>query len=334
MNDFNSQSLKKTAASRLSDATYDPRRLAAIHIGVSLGATLLIATVSFILEQKIGTTGGLSGIGLRSVLTTAQSFLQLVLTLLAPFWEIGIVFAAIRLVRGLPARPDSLTAGFRRFGPVLRLKLLQMLLYGALAMLCMYLSAAIFTMTPLSADFQALMLPFLENAMRTGETAALDAQMMDAIMQTMLPLFPIFIVVFLAALLPLMYRLRMAEYILMDDVPCGAMAAMVASWRMTRKRATVLLRLDLSFWWFYALQALTLVLAYGDQLLPLLGVPLPIGQSAAYFLFYGLYVAGELALFWRFGSYLHTSYAAAYEALRYQMPAPTYNPYPGQPEQM
>ena len=330
MNIHDSRSLKETATARLSNTVYNPRRLAAIHIGVSLGATLLIAAVSFILEQKIGATGGLSGIGLRSVLTTAQSLLQLILTLLAPFWEIGIVFAAIRLVRGLPAGPDSLTAGFRQFGPVLRLKLLQMLLYGALAMPCMYLSAAIFSMTPLSADFQAIMLPFLEKTMITGETTQLDAAMMETIMQTMRPLFPIFIVVFLAALLPLMYRLRMAEYVLMDDAPCGAMAAMVASWKMTRKRAAALLRLDLSFWWFYALQALTLVLAYGDQLLPLLGVPLPIGETGAYFLFYGLYAASELALFWRFGSYLHTTYAAAYEALRDQMQILS----PGQPEQM
>lgn len=330
MNIFDGQSLKKTAASRLSDAAYDPRRLAVIHTGVSLGAALLVAAVSFILEQKIGTTGGLSGIGLRSVLTTAQSFLQLILTLLTPFWEIGMVFAAIRLVRGLSPRPDSLTAGFRRFGPVLRLKLLQLLLCSVLAMPCMYLSAGIFSMTPLSADFQAIMLPFLEKAMATGETTQLDAAMIETIMQTMRPLIPIFIAVFLGALLPLMYRLRLAEYVLMDDAPCGALYALTASWKMTRGRAMALFRLDLSFWWFYALQALTLVLAYGDVLLSRMGVALPIGENGAYFLFYGLYAIAELALFWRFGSYLHTTYAAAYEALRNQLQIP----FPGQPEQM
>ncbi len=334
MNIFDGQGLKKTAASRLSDAAYDPRLLVLIHTGVSLGAALLVAVVSYILQQKIGTTGGLSGIGLRSVLTTAQSFLQLILTLLTLFWEIGIVFVAIRLARGLTARPESLTAGFRRFGPVLRLKLLQMFLCSILAMPCMYISAAIFSMTPLSQDFQARILPIWEQAMVSGQMAELDAAAMDAILQTMLPLIPVFIVVYLAVLLPLLYRLRMAEYVIMDDAPCGALPALIASWRMTRGRALALLKLDLSFWWFYGLQALAIGLAYCDQLLPLLGISLPIPADGAYFLFYGLYVAAELALFWRFGSHLHTTYAVAYESLRIQLPIPPQNPFPGQPEQM
>lgn len=333
MSIFDSQGLKKTAASRLSNTAYDPRLLALLHTGVSLGATLLVSVISYILQQKIGTTGGLSGIGLRSILSTAQSFLHLVLTLLIPFWEIGFIYAAIRLARGAAATPIDLTAGFRRFGPVLRLKLLQTLLYGALAIPCSYVSAMIFSMTPLSADFQALILPILEQAMTTGQVAELDAATIEAVLQTMLPLIPIFIAIFLAVLLPLMYRLRMAEYVIMDDAPCGALHALIASWRMTRGHAFALFRLDLSFWWFYALQALALVLAYGDQLLLLAKISLPIAADGIYFLFYGLYMIAELALYWRFGSYLHATYGTAYEVLRQQPSTAGQTPFPSDPEQ-
>lgn len=332
MNIFDRKGLKEAAASRLSRACYDPRLLALIHTGAASAAALLVAAVCYILEQKIGATGGLSGIGLRSVLSTAQSFLQLFLTLLTPFWEIGIVFAAISLARGRAARPDCLTAGFRRFGPVFRLKLLMLFLGSLLAMPCMYVSAMIFSMTPLSADFQAMLLPLLEEAAATGQLSGLDSAAMDTMLQAMQPVIPIFIVIFLGVLLPLLYRVRLAEYVIMDDAPCGALPALIASWRMTRGKAMALLRLDLSFWWFYGLQALTLVLAYGDQLLPLLGISLPISQGGAYFLFYGLYAIAELTLYWRFGSYLHTTYALAYDTLRYQMPAPVQLPFPTDPE--
>lgn len=334
MNIFDRKGLKETAARQLSCAVYSPRRLALIHTGVSLGAALLVAVISFLLEQQISTTGGLSGIGMRSLLTTAQSFLQLVLTLLAPFWEIGIVFAAILLARGKSPEPNSLTAGFRRFGPVLRLKLLQLFLCFLLALPCMYVSAGIFSMTPLSADFQALILPIWDQAMTTGEAAQLDAASMEAIMQTMFPLIPIFLVVYLAVLLPLYYRTRLAEYIMMDEEPCRALPAMLLSWQMTRGRGVALFRLDLSFWWFYALQVPVLALAYGDLLLPALGISLPIGSDVLYFLFYGLYVGAELFLFWRFGSYLHTTYALAYDALRTQTLAPAPNPQIWESEQM
>lgn len=332
MNILNSQSLKETAASRLSRACCNPRLLTLIHTGVSLAAALLVAAVSFILEQKIGTTGGLSGIGLRSALTTAQSFLQLLLTVLTPFWEIGIVFAAIGLARQRAVRPESLTAGFRRFGPVLRLKLLLLFLCSLLAMPCMYVSAMIFSMTPLSADFQAMMLPILEQAAAAGQISQLDPAATEGMLEAIQPMIPIFIVVFLGVLLPLMYRLRLAEYIIMDDASCRALPALIASWQMTRGQAMALLRLDLSFWWFYLLQALTLALAYGDRLLSLLGVSLPISDGGVYFLFYGLYALAELALYWRFGSFLYTTYALAYDTLRCQMPAPVQNSFPTDPE--
>lgn len=329
MNIRDRKGLKQAAASRLSEASYDPRLLILIHTGVSLGVTLLITVINYILQQGIGSTGGLSGIGLRSYLTTAQSALQLAGTLLLPFWEIGMVYAAMQLARSQPVHPRDLTAGFRRFGPVLRLMLLRTAVFFAVAFLCINLSTGIFMMTPLSEPLYDILLPLAETA--SGENAAsltVDTATMEALTQAILPVIPIFLVLFLLLAAPLLYRLRMADYLIMEQKKTGALDAVVTSFRMTQGRAFSLFRLDLSFWWFYALQALALMLSYGDSILTALGISLPISADAAYFLFYAVYLGATLALYWRFGSYLQTTYAVAYDTLRYQAAMPTPKPAP------
>ena len=86
--------------------------------------------------------------------------------------------------------------------------------------------------------------------------------------------------------------------------------------------------LDLSFWWFYALQAGAVVLSYGDGIAAGLEITLPVSAGAAALISYLLYGAAMLALFWRFGSYVQTTYAVAYDTLRYQCAMPTPKPQP------
>ena len=329
MNIRDRKGLKQAAASRLSEAAYNPRLLILIHTGVSLGVTLLITLINYILQQQIGNTGGLGGLGLRTVLTTAQTVLQLAGMLLLPFWEIGIVYAAMGIARSRPARPADLTAGFRRFGPVLRLMLLRTAVFFAVAFLCLNLSSGIFLMTPLSDPLYDILLPLAETA--SAENAAgltIDNATMAALTDAMIPMIPIFLVLFLLLAAPLLYRLRLADYLIMEEKKTGALNAIVTSWRMMRGRAFPLFRLDLSFWWFYGLQALALMLSYGDSFLSVLGVSLPISADAAYFLFYLVYLGITLALYWRFGSYLQTTYAVAYDTLRYQAAMPIPKPDP------
>lgn len=317
MNLYDRKGLKQAAADRLSEADFNPRLLMLTYIAVSLGATLLVAAITFILEQRIAATGGLSGIGLRSVLTTAQSGAQFALLFLSLFWSTGIFSAAIGLARSRSVRPIHLTAGFRRFGPVLRLKLLQFFLLGAVAMPCLYVSIGIFSMTPLATNYLELLTPIMEQALAAQEPALeIDAATMEAMTKAMLPIIPIFLLVFAAGVLPLLYRVRFAEYVIMDDGSCGAFAALIKSWQMTRGNAFGVFRLDLSFWWFYVLQGLITLLAYGDALLPWLGISLPVSAETAYFLFYALYVAAELLLYWCFAARLHTTLALAYDTLR------------------
>lgn len=327
MNIRDRKALKQTAASRLSEASFDPRLLILIHTGVSVGSTLLITLINYILQQQINGTGGLSGIGLRSILATAQSALQLASIFLMPFWEIGMLYAAMQIARKQPARPADLPAGFRRFGPVLRLTLLRAAIVFAILTFCINIGSGIFLMTPLSDPMLDILQPLLENAASSNAPSiSMDEATLSALMESTLPLLPIILGLFLLTAAPILYRLRMAEYLIMEEKKTGALSALITSWRMTRGRALALFRLDLSFWWFYALQAGAVVLSYGDGIAAGLKITLPVSAGTAALISYLLYGAAMLALFWRFGSYVQTTYAVAYDTLRYQCAMPTPKP--------
>lgn len=315
--------LKQTAASRLSEASFDPRLLILIHTGVSIGATFLVTLINYILQQQINGTGGLSGIGLRSILATAQSALQLACMVLLPFWEMGMLYAAMGIARKRPVGPADLPAGFRRFGPVLRLTLLRAILIFAVLMLSINVGTGIFVATPLSNQMLGILQPLLEGG---SAPVSIDEATMAALIHSAILLLPIILALFLLLSVPLLYRLRMAEYLIMEDKKAGALSALSTSWAMTRGRAMALFRLDLSFWWFYALQAGAILLSYGDVIAKPLGITLPISSELAVLVFYLLYGAAMLALYWRFGSYVQTTYAVAYDTLRYQCAMPTLKP--------
>ena len=62
----NRRALKQMARSRLAGATYDPKKLALIHTGISVGVSLVIAFLGYYLDHWIaGTASGLSGMGTR-----------------------------------------------------------------------------------------------------------------------------------------------------------------------------------------------------------------------------------------------------------------------------
>ena len=313
------RSIKTSAAQSLAEASYNPKKLALLHTGAALLLSLLITVLNFLLTRSIDNTAGLSGIGTRSVLTSAQSILSIAGNIALPFWEIGFVFAALAMARKEPVGPSHLLEGFRRFGPVLRLLLLQGLLYAGVAMACAYAATSIFLFSPLSNS----MMETLDSLLSTADSVELALQtetIMESVMPTLTPVYVIFGILFLAVMIPLFYRFRMAQLALMDENTTGALAAMKSSSRMTRGKRFFLFKLDVSFWWFYGAQVLIALLAYGDMLLPMLGIRLPINSDAAFFVFYAVHLLLQLALAWGYGSYVQTTYAHCYDTLRQNIP--------------
>ncbi len=305
----NRKELKAAADRSLASAAYDPKKLVLLYTSVTLLFSLLISALDFLLGDQIAGTGGLGGMGLRSVLSTAQSVLRLANTVVLPFWEIGYIFAVLRWSRSEPAAPKHLLEGFRRWGPFLRLTLLQAAIYVGIAIVCLYLAMQIFLVTPFAA-------PLYEIAGTLTTETVLDAATQYAIMDAYMPMLGMFLVIYLVAAIPFMYQYRMASYALLDDPNGRALAALRTSRHMMRGNRFSLFRLDLSFWWFYGLQFLLMVVCYGDLLLPLVGVTLPFSETVSFFLFYCLSLILQLALYVWARNKLETTYAHAYGALK------------------
>ena len=302
--------LKTSADNALSQASYSPKKLALIHAGAALALSLIITVLNFILNKQIDSTGGLSGIGLRSTLSTAQSVLSILNALILPFWEIGFVAAAIAFARHQTATPDTLLSGFRRFGPVLRLKLLQVALYAIVAFLCIQISAGLFIMTPFSNPLMAEL-----EQLYASESAVLDEAALQTMSELIIPVYGIFAVLFCLLGIPLSYRFRMADFIIMDTEKVGALRAMGRSNQMMRYNRLSLFKLDLSFWWYYLLRVIITALGFGDMILTAMGFDV-FQNDVAFFGFYILYLLCQLGLAWWMQSKIQTTYAFAYESLR------------------
>jgi hypothetical protein len=99
----------------------------------------------------------------------------------------------------------------------------------------------------------------------------------------------------------------------MDDMPAGR--AMVNSFNITKGSCLQVLKIDLSFWWFYLLQLFSIVLCYADTILPALGVSLPVSGVTAAFLFYILGTLLQGVLLWQWEARRVTVYGLAYRTL-------------------
>lgn len=309
-----SRQLKRQAQRRLADASYNPSRLALIHTGIALACSLVLTVIHYLLSRQVSGTGGLEGIGTRSVLQSAQSILSLMLSVGMPFWEFGFVAAAMGFARREKVAIRDLTRGFRRFGPILRLLLLQMMLYTLVALLATQLASMVILLTPLGNGAMVLMETLSQDA-QFLETGVLPDAMLMPLLQALIPVYIAAGVLFAVVAIPLGYRLRLARYMLLEGDQPRALAAMLGSSHIMRGNCTDYFKLDLSFWWYWLLQALCSALVFGDSLLALVGVKLPVDGEAAVFLFYGLQLVASLLLAWRWRAPVETTYALAYDTL-------------------
>ena len=302
---------KAEARAALSHATYDPRRLRLIHTGVVLGISLLCILVGFLLENQMKHTAGLGGVGTRAILETVQTLLNGGRLLLLPFWQIGFLYASMNLVRRKPAEPRTLMEGFRRFLPFLRLQLIMGVIYALIVSAAGYAGAMVFVMTPFSDPLMNIDLSGVP------EEEALNV-LMAAFSKpdVMIPLLLIVGVIALVIGLPLAYKFRMANYCLLDDKNGKALRAILMSWRIMWGEIWPLVKLDLSFWWFYLLELLVAAIYYLDLLLPLLGVELPVSREVGMLVSFLVYAGLQLVLYAWKKNEVDVTYAVAYETVK------------------
>lgn len=308
------KAFRAAAAESLAQATYDPKKLAALHTGAALLVSLILTVINYFLGNAIDGAGGLANLGNRAILSTIQSALSVLSMIVLPFWEIGFVYAALRMCRFRDAQPCDLPQGFRRFGVTARLFILEAGIITLVISACLQVSGILFSFTPFFEDMVEAMPDISQEAFLT------ESDLM-AMLPAMIPMYVIFGLLLCGIGIPLFYRFRLAHFALMDGA-IGARGALRISGALTRGNKWKLFKLDLHFWWYYLAQLLIAAVAYCDVLLPALGVTLPISQDALLYGCFGIHLGLRLLLAWQYGSLVQTTYAHCYDYLKQNPPVP------------
>lgn len=313
---LNQRELRERGAAIAEGCRSENRRLVLLYCGVTALLTLGSNGLHLYLDSYIGGTGGLSGLGVRSVLQTVQELLTYINFFFSPFWTAGFVYAMLSLVRGRTPGPTDLLAGFRRFGRVMGHMAFQFLVLVSLVVAAVNVATVIFSFTPLSVDFSEKMGPLLSDPAILTADGAVDLSKipMDAMLSATLPLLILTGALLAPVCIWLSYCFRMSVYLVMEQ-PISGVRAHFESARLMRGHKWQMFRLDLSFWWYHALGLLIAVVGYLDVILTTLGIPLPMDATGMFFLTLGAYCVLQTGLFLWKKCQVDAAYMLAYEAI-------------------
>lgn len=317
--------LKQDADRILQTARQSPRRTVLVHTAVALGIPLALAALSELLDLTISTGTGLSGMGTRAALDTAQVALQIVSMVFMLFWTPGLIFAALGYARGERVDGSYLPEGFRRFGAILTSGLIIGVQYLARVFAGAYISAILISATPFAAPVYKLSQLLQENPNLDIFTADVEGLGMFYAATAVT-----YALVLAVLILPIYYRYRMVPYVIMDGNGAGGLRAMLQSRLMMQRRRWKLFRLDLSFWWFYVPEFLLGMLPMVSLLLEWLEVPLPVSADGAYWILQLASAALQLGLYALAKPKLEMTYALCYQEFLQPEPIPV--PKPQRPE--
>ena len=315
----NTSEIKAAALRRLTDAG-QAKRIAAIYAGVTLGLSALVTILGLVLEAMMSGATGLGGMGRRTILSSVQSMLPWVVGLITMCVELGYQAAMLRVARGQYASPQTLRLGFDRFWVLLRCILLEGVILFAIAFGGIYIATMLFMLTPFSGRVMEVLSPVLEDVTLLSPEMVLDEALYDQLMQAMIPAFVMCAIVVAAAAIPVLYRLRMARFVIIDKPGIGALAALRESRKMMRGNCLRLVKLDISLWPYYIGCVFASLLCYGDVLLPMMGVRFPWSDTVSYYLFFALYLAVQFAVYYFLKNQAEVAYSIAYDSIRPKEP--------------
>lgn len=315
----NTSEIKAAALRRLTDAG-QAKRIAAIYAGVTLGLSALVTILGLVLEAMMSGATGLGGMGRRTILSSVQSMLPWVVGLITMCVELGYQATMLRVARGQYASPQTLRLGFDRFWVLLRCILLEGVILFAIAFGGIYIATMLFMLTPFSGRVMEVLSPVLENVTLLSPEMVLDEALYDQLMQAMIPAFVMCAIVVAAAAIPVLYRLRMARFVIIDKPGIGALAALRESRKMMKGNCLRLAKLDISLWPYYIGCVFASLLCYGDVLLPMMGVRFPWSDTVSYYLFFALYLAVQFAVYYFLKNQAEVAYSIAYDSVRPKEP--------------
>ena len=314
-----SKYLKVKAANRLESGK-DPKKVVLVYSAIVALSALAVNVVQFILDSQISKTGGLQNIGTRSALSTLSSVLPLVQTLVLMCLGLGYTAAVLRLARRQYASEKTLKAGFERFWLLLRARLLQALIYGGIAFLLSSVAMAIFMLSPFSSRLSSLALSLSAAGAITPEALLNNTALLASAYEALMPMMVIYCILLVIVVWAVSYRFRLVDYLLIDQPQLGALSALRTSRQKMKGHIKELFKLDISFWWYYLLRALSAGLIYLDMVLAILDVQLPLSSTASFFGVILAYLGSDFALNYFFLNRVEMAYALFYDILNPQQP--------------
>ncbi len=315
MNLRNLRQIREFAPERL-EASPSQRQIVLIYAGLALGLTALVTVLNHILGLQIDDYGGLSNLGKKTMLSSVQSMLPLAQSALTMCLDVGYVAAMLRIARGMYTSPQTLRLGFDRFWVLLRCSIFKGLILSGVIFISMYAGITIYLLTPFAEPAQEILLPLMDQMSMLNTSVVIDEATYAQLMQAMIPCFAFCGMMMLILGGPVFYSFRMANYVIIDKPALGALAALRESRMMMRGNRIQLLKLDISLWWYYLATAAAMAVCYGDILLPMLGVELPVSVTVAFFGFYVLYLAASFAILFFLRNRVEVTYALAYDAVK------------------
>lgn len=304
MNSLTAKELKSITRQRLAAAQYPPRKLTFLYSGITLGLSFLSVVLSWVTGLMMDSTGGLSGLGTRAILDTVSMVFSIAVQIITPLLAMGFTHCCIRIVRQNDLRPKHLTMGPRRWAVILRHGLLVGAIFLVLAYLALQIASIAFMFSSNWEHAMELMYGLMDDPAFMEGTVPMST--MTEMIRVFMPVYIISAVLILVTFIPVSYRLRLSTYRILEEAPVGAARAVLESNKLMKKHCVSLFKLDLSFWWFYVLQAIPGLALYGIPLL----IPLSDGWYVA---LCGVYSLAILVLQYYFFAYVQTTYAMFYQ---------------------
>jgi uncharacterized membrane protein len=315
MNLGNLREIKNRSEERLSQSA-SQQKIVMIYAALTLGLMLLVTVTNYVLGLQMDNFGGLSNLGKRTMLSSVQSMLPVVQSLVIMCLDLGYLAAMLRIARGMYTSPQTLRLGFDRFWLLLRCGIFKGLIMTGVTFVSMYLGIMIFVLTPFSKAAVEIIAPIISQVSLLNTEIVIDDVTYGLLMEAMLPAFGICGVLLLILGGPMYYNFRMVNYIIIEKPAIGAMMALRESKKMMKGHRLQLLKLDLSFWWYYLATGVAMVICYGDILLPMLGLELPVPEVVSFFGFYVLYLAASFGVHFFLRNRVEVCYGLAYDAVK------------------
>ena len=308
--------LKQQARERL-EACPQEKKIRLLYGGSLFVISVVYLLADLLISRLTPQTGGLSTIGTRSFMSALSGILPVVTSLLSMCLGFGYMGGMVRISRGQYASPNALRTGFERFWPLLRLTFFKGLITLGFSMGAFYLATILFTLSPFSDRLIQALEPVVSGGSLLSEgTMELTEGVIEAVNASLLPLMAIFLVIAAVFVVPLLYRLRMTDYVLYDHPEAGALYAIRESKKMMRFHRLSVFKLDLSFWWFYLALALSYALNYAPMFLSVSGISLPVEGEALSVLCFLLSCAAEFVVIYFLRSRMEVTCALAYNRLK------------------